>query len=949
VCNENLISTERLSLLGRQTTSTRFIPYALILGAVGVFLLAEPALADDGWASHDAPEQAQSETPVRLLVKSRKPRATASMRLRFRRPGEQRYEKVHAQRKDKVLWEILLPAGAVKPPFLEYFIVLEDKKGKSHLIFASPQSPHRLRVTQASRSPLPSTKTPTPSNVKPAVPANAFPEASAPDTPQKLSPTSPSKAQAIYHRGGGQRKVMSQTGAIVEGRTGLSQQLRAESSLFASEQVSFLASRYEQDVYKAPSMVSVVGRDRIEGMGARSLIDILKSIQGLETSLHITGFDLVSVRGLQNDARILLLVDGQPLANPYDGRNYWNIPASHIERVEVIRGPGSALHGAGAFSAVVQVTTRKTKGLEVQLQGGSFETVNANISTGFANESQQGAVNTHFQYSTGPKLPIEKDALSEANVERPIDDMMTHATGYHGGLTASYQAKLGEAEQTRISGNLQIFGESRGPYIGYFDTVGPGSQLNWMLWSARLGLEQKLAENTFFNWRVYGGQHSVNRLLQLAPPGFSTPDRDGDGDDELFDEGVLAQLSYQTFNWGTEGHFTLKPNEQHTIVAGAEWDLAALPEDNFQLLFNRDLQGAVQPLGAVDGLEMPQNNICDVYGAEGPAGLGACRMTLAAFVQEEWRPTNDFSGTLGFRFTSFSDLDFEEGSDLQSALGITPRMALVWEPLPNWIIKTMAASSFRAPTFEEKYDQTPLAFSDQSAGVFVGNQTLSPEEVTTLELGTGYSMDIRNTRYAFFANAFASNVDQVIEHIDVTGGLTELTNQKGYDIVGLEGEARLTFPAGHVLFLNGSWHRAFWGHQEVDDQLSCRLYPWEDTLVEDCTLITDVPQLRANWGAYFNLEAWGAVAFSGHSGSPRKNNWRSQLEQLRNYEIASYTLVNWAYHSPEIFEGVNIRLLARNLLQEEIRDPVPRPDTDRMPGLLPRPGLEAYAYLIWRN
>ena len=304
---------------------------------------------------------------------------------------------------------------------------------------------------------------------------------------------------------------------------GLSEQLEAERSIFAAEEVSFLASSYEQDVARAPSMVSVVARDRIEGMGARYLVDVLKSIPGLETSLHISGFDLVSVRGLQKDARVLLLVDGQPLNNPYDGRNYWNIPASHIERVEVIRGPGSALYGAGAFSAVVDVKTRKNKSFEAQLEAGSFDTLNGHPTGGGEAGRHQASFNTHVQVTGGPQLPVEKDALSGTGVERTPEDMRTHAAGLGGGLTGAYQGQFGPNDRTEVRGHLSLFGESRGPYVGYFDTVGPDSRLNWLLFSGNLAVHQALDKDTALIARVYGGKTELTRLFQLAPPGFSTP------------------------------------------------------------------------------------------------------------------------------------------------------------------------------------------------------------------------------------------------------------------------------------------------------------------------------------------------------------------------------------------------------------------------------------------
>ena len=197
-------------------------------------------------------------------------------------------------------------------------------------------------------------------------------------------------------------------------------------------------------------------------------------------------------------------------------------------------------------------------------------------------------------------------------------------------------------------------------------------------------------------------------------------------------------------------------------------------------------------------------------------------------------------------------------------------------------------------------------------------------------------------------NSFLSHLGQVIEHIDETGTLSELRNQEGYDMAGISGEARIRFKDGHALFLNSSWHRVFWGRVQNDEGVSCSIWPWEDQS-SACSLITDVPQLRANAGFFFDLQEWGTTSLFGHLGSMRRNNWRSQLEQMRTFEIPAYTVINAVYQTPRIGEGLYFRVLAKNMLQEEIKDPVPRPDADRMPGLLPRAAFEAFAQMIWRN
>ena len=214
------------------------------------------------------------------------------------------------------------------------------------------------------------------------------------------------------------------------------------SSFFRGEGKSELGAGYTQDISQAPGYVSTMGRERIQALGARDLMDILKSFPEMDTALSVSGFDLVSVRGIQNDARILLVVDGQPLSNPYDGRNYWNLSANQIERVEVLKGAAGALYGAGAVSAVVLVTTRRHSGVSLFVEGGSFSTFRGGLSAGKKKGAHSGAVNANIEYTSGPSLPIVSDALSKANVDRSDEDMLTHASALSGGITGAYDLSL---------------------------------------------------------------------------------------------------------------------------------------------------------------------------------------------------------------------------------------------------------------------------------------------------------------------------------------------------------------------------------------------------------------------------------------------------------------------------------------------------------------------------
>lgn len=128
----------------------------------------------------------------------------------------------------------------------------------------------------------------------------------------------------------------------------------------------YSASKFTQKTTEAPAAVSIVTAADIKTYGYRSLADILGSVRGL----FITGdrnYQYVGVRGFNRpgeyNSRILLLVDGIRVNDAnYDtasiGPEFF-LDVNLIERVEVVRGPGSSIYGSNAFFGVVNVITKR--------------------------------------------------------------------------------------------------------------------------------------------------------------------------------------------------------------------------------------------------------------------------------------------------------------------------------------------------------------------------------------------------------------------------------------------------------------------------------------------------------------------------------------------------------------------------------------------------------------
>ena len=127
------------------------------------------------------------------------------------------------------------------------------------------------------------------------------------------------------------------------------------------------ASLFSDKLSEAPGIMSVVTSDELSRFGGLTLGEILYRVPGLtQSSQYFTDRTLVAVDGDQtktSGAHILFLINGRPTREVMEGGIISDLlesfPVEILERIEIIRGPGSVLYGSNAFSAVINLITRK--------------------------------------------------------------------------------------------------------------------------------------------------------------------------------------------------------------------------------------------------------------------------------------------------------------------------------------------------------------------------------------------------------------------------------------------------------------------------------------------------------------------------------------------------------------------------------------------------------------
>ncbi|WP_447977934.1 TonB-dependent receptor plug domain-containing protein [Candidatus Nitrospira bockiana] len=157
----------------------------------------------------------------------------------------------------------------------------------------------------------------------------------------------------------------------------------AEELKFLREENVSIAARNEQPISQAPSNVYVITDEDIRHSGATDIPTVLRRIPGMEV-MQMTGAEYnVSVRGdnQQNANKLLVLIDGRSVYFDLQGGYFWKaipITLPEIKRIEVLKGPASALYGFNAFDGVVNIITKspeEMRGTTLQFGGGEFGTI----------------------------------------------------------------------------------------------------------------------------------------------------------------------------------------------------------------------------------------------------------------------------------------------------------------------------------------------------------------------------------------------------------------------------------------------------------------------------------------------------------------------------------------------------------------------------------------------
>ena len=478
-----------------------------------------------------------------------------------------------------------------------------------------------------------------------------------------------------------------------------------------------IATGSQQPITRAPAVATVITAHDIEAMGATDLDQALESVPGLHVSmLNIASKPIYSFRGIFTgyNPEVLMLVNGIPITSAYQGDRgmvWGGMPLEDVARIEVIRGPGSALYGADAFAGVINIITKTATdidGTKLGARVGSFNSRDAWVLHGGELGSLDAAFYLGVGKTDGQKNIIENDAQSawDTCFTTGCPPYVSAIPGY---VPVSLAPGPIDAERKSIDASADLSHEAwrfRSTYrkreVGMGTGLAGSLDPNGRAQASKLYLDMSYEKaNWAPNWDVSGILGFYN-MKQYGDPLFTLFPAGAFGG--AFPNGMIGSPGNSERHTHASFSAFYTGFEQHRVRIGVGHRIEDIYETTEVKNFTYAPGLTPIPLQDVTG------DPALIY------MLPHKRNVSYVFAQDEWSIAKDWTLTAGVRHDHYSDFG-----------GTTnPRLALVWDAAYNIVVKAMHGTAFRAPSFAELYSiNNPVVF---------GNSNLKPETITTDEL-----------------------------------------------------------------------------------------------------------------------------------------------------------------------------------------------------------------------
>lgn len=670
----------------------------------------------------------------------------------------------------------------------------------------------------------------------------------------------------------------------------LAQEISTEAIWFgAGEEVS-IATRHETPAGKAPSIVTVITAEEIKNLGYRTFVEILRTVPGFEI-LKDFGFGTVSpaVRGVISSERIRVMLNGHHVNNPSSGGafdNFDDFPVENIKKIEIIRGPASAVYGENALLSVINIITKDTKdidGARVSSGYGSFDTYDENIVFGktYGNVSVSGMA--RYRQTNGFDGIVKSDyqTILDKNLSLLGYPPVSEAPGKVHDARQEYDLNTKMVYKDIYVEGLYV-NKRRGPFAGPQGALADGSHIENDYVFVDTGYKKTFEENFSFAPRIYYDQFDDDYFLKSLPDGTTIPDKNGKLN--TFSNGVIGNGKIINRVVGTEIPFDYNLFDGNTLTLGFEYRL--INQSNVQYLTNFN-PVTLEPLGSI-------RNFSDTYSFM----RDFTRRIWSVYLQDTWDITDTVNLTVGARHDQYSDFGGQTN----------PRAGLSWAFMKGASLKFLYGEAFRPPSFME------LFLANQPA--VEGNVDLKPEKIKTFEVGVSYQF---NKHVSSSINYFHNEInDLIVLRALPYNNTTQYYENQDARVQGVEMETRVDIIKDNYIFMNYTFQNP------------------EDTNGNDLPFVA---HHHGNFGV--NVHYWKYINTNLSTFVSGKRS--REVGDQRN-DLPAYALLNLSVIAKEFFKTMEIQGTVFNLLDKNYSDPGPT----SIEGDLPRPGRTFFIGLSYQ-
>lgn len=661
-----------------------------------------------------------------------------------------------------------------------------------------------------------------------------------------------------------------------------------------------IATGAKQTLTQAPAVATVITADDIEAIGATDLDEVLETVPGLHVARSQFGYDpIYTIRGIGfniANPHVLMLINGIPFQELYGGgrATIWGgMPVNNIARIEILRGPGSAIFGADAFAGVINIITKTQadiNGTETGVRVGRFDTQDAWILHGGSYHGMDLALALEYHDTEGSRQIVEEDAQTyydhlfgtqaslapgSVNLPRHNLDARFDVSRDHWQLRVGYQGRhdfgVGAGTAQALDPVGRFSDERFNVDLTYHN---PKFSDHWDVSTQWSHLERA--------WKVTQNQ-------TLFPPGAFGG---------AYPEGFIANAGVSERHSRLELSGFYSGFEKHSLRLGMGYRYGDLYKATNTVNFGIDPATGL-PISPDQGLV----ELTDTPYSFIPTKT---RKLWYAFLQDAYKFAPNWELTAGLRYDHYSDF----GNT------VNPRLALVWQTRPELTSKLLYGRAFRAPAFYELYlINNPVA---------LGNPALQPETLEMWELAFDYRF---HEKLRLSWNFFTYQIREAIQR-QVASTKDAFSNQNAGQQKGRGLELEMQWQLSKQFNLTGNY--AF--QRSIDEKSD---HDAGNTPHHQVYLRTDW-QVWPKW--FLDTQVNWVADRIRVSGDPRP-------------PIDDYTTVDLSLRNQTIKDHLDLAVVVHNLFDTDAREPSSGPDTSGIIGIphdLPLAGRNYFVEVRYR-